>query len=402
VELVDTIRKCLWDRSTMIFDNAALAIWFYGDFFSKEARANTEAWGAYERIPAMQYDLTWSQDADMKMSYPLWGSIRVASLHMHSKQLEKVASYTCEGDCNREVPFRFKLHNKLPQSNVINMTSLNGRSGNRIISLQHALTFALKHRCHVLVSTEIIDGWIPTGNIFEHPNPDPQNNACTQTGGSQFFDKTKIDEEPGETVLHALRQFLGTNSSHSLGKSCPPETFTGVHIRSGDMLSGSFDQSAGQFISFTPINKLYGPHPTSYYVEAIRNMALTNHTFVFCEDNSNPSCDFFVKAARLPGSSILVRTEEPLIDDLYLLLCARELAFSMGTFKSMLRVSERATRFHEFTATPIEHCPSNRKEYHISEANDRETYRREIKSNQWQNSEWHRYLVDKAYQIASC
>ena len=96
VGIDDTIRKCLWDRSKMIFDNAALAIWFYGDFFDRTPKANDAAWGAYERIPAKQHDLTWTQHTKMNLSYPLWGGVRVASLHMHSKQLEKVASRKCK------------------------------------------------------------------------------------------------------------------------------------------------------------------------------------------------------------------------------------------------------------------------------------------------------------------
>ena len=90
---VDLFRKCMWERGQMMFDNAALGIWFYGDFHQKTPKSNQEAWGAYQRIPAKDHgDLKWLGDKSKGLTYPEWNGARVASLHMHGKQLRKASS----------------------------------------------------------------------------------------------------------------------------------------------------------------------------------------------------------------------------------------------------------------------------------------------------------------------
>ena len=96
---IDEIRSCLWESTHVIFDNAALAIWFYGDYFDKKPAKNLHAWGAYERIPAKEHDLNWRIDRNSQLSYPAWNGARVASLHVHSKELRKVSSMRCNTLC---------------------------------------------------------------------------------------------------------------------------------------------------------------------------------------------------------------------------------------------------------------------------------------------------------------
>ncbi len=91
---VDKKRRCVWDRAPMMFDNAALGIWFYGDFHQKKPKLKRHgAWGAYQRIPAEDGgELLWPTNKSSQLTFPVWNGVRVASIHMHSKQLKKAMS----------------------------------------------------------------------------------------------------------------------------------------------------------------------------------------------------------------------------------------------------------------------------------------------------------------------
>ena len=87
----DPVRECVWAKSNMIFDNAALGIWFFGDFHDPVPQHNMNAWGAYERIPARsEIPLLWYDDKGK--TFPSWNDLRVASLHIHSKLLERATT----------------------------------------------------------------------------------------------------------------------------------------------------------------------------------------------------------------------------------------------------------------------------------------------------------------------
>ena len=88
----DPIQECLWNNTKSIFDNAAISIWFYGDFLRKTPFQNKHGWNSYERIPVKNRKITWQFDKFTKLSYPLLSGVRIASLHMHSKLLNKVRS----------------------------------------------------------------------------------------------------------------------------------------------------------------------------------------------------------------------------------------------------------------------------------------------------------------------
>eukprot|EP01047_Picozoa_sp_COSAG01_P015305 COSAG01_NODE_765_length_13738_cov_21.521870_7_plen_466_part_00 len=91
----DPLRTCLWDRGRLMFDNAALSIWYFGDFHQKTPRLKGHgAWGAYQRIPAdtAGVELVWRGDKDAGLTYPTWRGARVGSLHVHSKTLRSVAA----------------------------------------------------------------------------------------------------------------------------------------------------------------------------------------------------------------------------------------------------------------------------------------------------------------------
>ena len=81
---VDHLRQCVWENAPLVFDNAAIGMWNFGDFFQKKPKTNTHAWGAYERMPANSTDdFEWHENINRR--FPTWNGARVASIHMHSK-----------------------------------------------------------------------------------------------------------------------------------------------------------------------------------------------------------------------------------------------------------------------------------------------------------------------------
>ena len=90
---VDLIRKCVWDESQLMFDNAALGIWHFGSFHYPFAQTVADSWGAYQRIPAPDRgDLVWVSDPKSGLTAPTWEGARLGSIHMHNKQLMSIVS----------------------------------------------------------------------------------------------------------------------------------------------------------------------------------------------------------------------------------------------------------------------------------------------------------------------
>ena len=95
-------QRCIMQKTPLVFDNAAIAIWHFGNFFSKTPHTDQSAWGAYSRIPAKNYDISWEaipgQCRRPVMTNKQTGkAIGVGSLHVHSKQLKPLLSTGCPG-----------------------------------------------------------------------------------------------------------------------------------------------------------------------------------------------------------------------------------------------------------------------------------------------------------------
>jgi len=89
---VDRIRQCVWEKAPLMFDNSAIGIWNFGDFQQKVPKTNTHAWGRYERIPAnLIDDFKWHGNSSKR--FPTWNGMRVASIHMHSKNMRPARSH---------------------------------------------------------------------------------------------------------------------------------------------------------------------------------------------------------------------------------------------------------------------------------------------------------------------
>ena len=109
----DKIQKCLLEKSGgMIFDNAAISIWNHGTFHKKKkfhAKTMKQAWYAYSRMDARLYDLKWEMcpsKVQCKCPYLIGKKnkgdakianqkSRIASLHVHSKQLSSIYNEAC-------------------------------------------------------------------------------------------------------------------------------------------------------------------------------------------------------------------------------------------------------------------------------------------------------------------
>jgi len=88
----DLIRQCVWEKAPLLFDNAAIGIWNFGDFHEKAPKTHPNAWGAYERIPANVIDdFKWNENNSKR--FPTWNGARVASIHMHSKIMGPALSH---------------------------------------------------------------------------------------------------------------------------------------------------------------------------------------------------------------------------------------------------------------------------------------------------------------------
>lgn len=99
--------KCMWENTHMVFDNSALAFWYFGDFFDKRKFTNNHGWGAYERMPANRSTKALEWNRESGISFPVWDGKRVASLHMHSKQLSEAASTEVSQDRIRRTSYPY-------------------------------------------------------------------------------------------------------------------------------------------------------------------------------------------------------------------------------------------------------------------------------------------------------
>lgn len=94
-------QRCIMEKTPLVFDNAAIAIWNFGNFHDKKPRNELHnAWGAYSRIPAQSYDLSWETipghcRKPVLKNRATGKAFGVGSLHVHSKQLEQLLSTGC-------------------------------------------------------------------------------------------------------------------------------------------------------------------------------------------------------------------------------------------------------------------------------------------------------------------
>lgn len=75
----------------LVFDNLAISIAHFGNFWNATPQGPGHSWGSDVRQnPLSPHDFAWRKDDLSGLSHPMMGKYRVASLHQHSKRLELV------------------------------------------------------------------------------------------------------------------------------------------------------------------------------------------------------------------------------------------------------------------------------------------------------------------------
>lgn len=222
---------------------------------------------------------------------------------------------------------------------------------------------------------------------------------------NEFYDYT--NRYYTDCTRHTLSVHLGINETHVLGRACPSpkHSYSVLHVRAGDIFSGHYDNDGG----YRPdkVNPLYVPHPTSYYLAVVKRLIAENDAdgpsqiIVLCEDFGNPTCEYFLKTAEVfhREVNLTVRVNQPLLDDIHVLLCASQVAVSVGTFQVVLHLSQRLRTLHRFSSTPRD-CRSSPGEAFYWIANV--TERAHFSSLWWSNTAYQRHLMDQHYEIESC
>jgi len=318
----------------------------------------------------------------------------------------------------------------------VSMTGHYGRLGNRIIAIINMIAYARKKSCNIIMPQNLLEDspsfletnpkktcFTPTTkNFTESIN----NSLCGSETAKYWFDRDPFFArsswyERGNTVPCATRllsTYFDINKTHALGRACPKSPYIVLHVRSGDIVKGHYDEDEGIYLP-NKVSRFYAPYPTSFYVSVLKDIAMRNsgsrktpQVFVLCETLDNPTCDYLQKTADIfsdSGLNLILRVEQRLEDDLHIMLCAREVAMSYGSLKIVLAVSQRLKIRHEFLRNEEEiwqnshdkfnKCTSADKFYWIANNEKRKNYR--TVTRYWNNTGFQRYTIDRYYEIAS-
>jgi len=291
---------------------------------------------------------------------------------------------------------------------VIETIGTFGRLGNRLTILKKLTETAEAECCGVRIPSRILDGWTPQQQytIFDNldrscqaSRSENQSRCDSKSAREWFYHKSKTSSA---CFTSLLRQYFQINDTHVLGQECSKIPSNVLHVRSGDIMRGSFNMSSETWAAGR-VHPGYTPFPTSYYVAALKNMeeraeAQTVY-YILCETAANPTCDYFAKTAELMSHRTEVRTRQPLLEDVQLILCAQEVAVSYGSFANVLTFSPKRQILHKFVAQPADKpkCTSDEKLYFIKDAAQRSLWT-DIKGK-WRNTGYQRFIVNKHFDV---
>ena len=294
-----------------------------------------------------------------------------------------------------------------------------GRTGNRIISVEHMILYAVAHSCDILLPEVIIEDFLPGCIFFKNTQrtslSKKSNASCKARSGREWFFEMRIpqykiyNDNSMKIAKEVISEYLQTNYTHAYGRLCETKPQISFHIRSDDILNGGYNKK-GDFVP-GPVHWKYAPVPTSFYAEVLKdhidqfsfNSALqrTSSVTVVTQDRKNPTTEYFLKLQNL-GYNITFRIGSNLLGDLHVLTCSFNVAISHGTFWSAFAL-RKSTRLHIFTKS----CWS--REYVYPKGVSFYTFffesvgRKYIKGTKiWKNTAYQRYLVDKYYKFTKC
>jgi hypothetical protein len=298
-----------------------------------------------------------------------------------------------------------------------------GRFGNSILGLIRLVLYAETNCCHIFLPGDILSGIPPMAfrNTATCPLPDESNISSHKRCENQEISDMINTQGSPRCAVHILRKWLQINYTHVFGEKCPATGHAAFHVRSGDIVSGTFDAESGSYLPSTDVHEQYWLYPTSFYTAAYKNVKEFSpmedrRVFVICENMDNPTCEFFSKLADI-DQRLDFRTGNSLIDDLKIMLCAREIAASRGTLQVVFSLSQHAEKRHRFTQDndpgmknlTLDHVSLPRISplrmqddhqslesefvYSILDETERNTYRE--RTYPWKNTAHQRYLIDK-------
>ena len=303
-----------------------------------------------------------------------------------------------------------------------------GRLGNRILTYKSILRHALRSGCHVKLRRDVLEGWDPgwdtllntlrTEKVYTNytceylPHRDwfwyEIRNGIDENGMIRYgtHELTRADVECATNSV--ISRYFSTNETHVLGSACPNEVrFAAVHVRGGDTMSWEWRNK--RFVSLNA-EPGYGPHPTSYYVTAISHMLQqgSDKVIICCEDLANPTCAILQFLSDM-DDRITVRVSQDLLDDLYFLSCANDVAISTGTFYHafLIRAGTRTVRSYRTEASNSkrdDRCsvrdPRVRVvDYFIKDDFKRQEYYEAVQAANWNNTLYQRFLVNERHEI---
>ena len=317
-------------------------------------------------------------------------------------------------------------------ADVISVKRWYGRLGNRVRIFATMLEDALVRGCHVRILDDMLPGWRSESTFFANRQVDgvrsKRARRCRKLSGRRWYESylklkdalrqqngfadDRMSLADGSVVTDAISRYFETNTTHVFGRACESvgDDVLAVHVRAGDIVSGSYSRWTGHFVAKEPSkHTTYGPFPTSYYA-SVQTYASESalQVRVFCEDLNNPTCVFFQQlAAVLPN--VTMRLGRDLISDLVEFNCASRVAFSYGSFRDALVLRNRPLRTHDFffdrneaetTCSRASRGSSARhRRYFFALKSDEIEYQKSIRRNNWRNTARQRHLVDKHYQI---
>lgn len=288
-------------------------------------------------------------------------------------------------------------------TNFVARSGRYGRLGNRLSVALKMAVVASQCNCSLSIADDLVEQYVPPFVGFKNTQSDGTLGiTCTTMTEDEWFHS----EEPNNrtvddwcNAVNVLRLYLQSNRTHALGEKCPSDPFVVFHVRSGDIASGSYENSEQFYVPSESIHNAYGPPPSAYYAKVLQQNQQTK-VFVLCETEDNPTCGFFQKVASF--SNVELRIKAPLLEDVRLLMCAQQVAVSVGTFRNILLLSE-GQHIHQFSSEHVSQCSKAPHEYaktmyFMKDTEQQQLYNEGVLKN-WKNNAYQRHLLNLHYEM---
>mmetsp|Transcript_8095 Transcript_8095/g.26786 ORF Transcript_8095/g.26786 Transcript_8095/m.26786 type:complete len:387 (+) Transcript_8095:477-1637(+) len=291
-----------------------------------------------------------------------------------------------------------------------------GRLGNVMLAVRYMIIHAYRTGCSVELPPTLIGMPRFTASClllqYHGPNKASVKSSCPIMRPVGWFQQPagRISHTESAALSIALGWYTGTNRTHAYGATCSGRPSIAVHLRAGDVTSGTFD-SEGNFLS----SKCYRNYssrgckaiqtrylyPTSFYVYALSQ--ILSNTFdhsdgvrtvgVYSHGHSNPTSTFF-RHASIMSPNIRNYYDRDLLEDVRDMTCASHLLLSRGTFGNAVTIRSSQV-VHQFVndRNVESHCPFS---YYYRLRSGLQYMKL---ANNWHNSAQNRSTIDTDYAM---